>query len=74
MDVRKLSIMCFGLKETIDDDHADNTSNLKHIIYDVLEIPEEDFPFDDIKIRLPVPFAEFRWKILEREKELFISA
>ena len=46
MDVRKLSIMCFGLKETTDDDHADDTSNLKHIIYDVLEIPEDD---DDIK-------------------------
>ena len=24
-------------------------SNLKHIIYDVLEIPEQDFPFDDIR-------------------------
>ena len=49
MDVRKLSIMCFGLREPTDDNHAEDTSNLKRIIYDVLEITEEDFPFKDIR-------------------------
>ena len=46
MDVRKLNIMCFGLREPTDNNYAEDTSNLKHIIYDVLEIPEEDFPFE----------------------------
>ena len=40
MDVRKLSIMCLGLREPTDDNHADDPSNLKRIIYDVLKIPE----------------------------------
>ena len=49
MDVRKLSIMCFGLKESTDDNRADDTSKLKRIIYNVLEIPEEDLSFEDIR-------------------------
>ena len=28
---------------------AEDTSNLKHIIYSALEIPKEDFPFEDIR-------------------------
>ena len=43
MDFRKLRIMCFGLREPTDTNHADDKSTLKRIIFDVLEIPEETF-------------------------------
>ena len=53
VDIRKLSIMCFGLAESTEESQVmrtvDEIANLKHIIYDVLEVSEEDFPMDDIK-------------------------
>ena len=54
IDIRKLRKMCFGLRES-----AEDTSNLKSIIYDVLEIPEADFPFQDIR---PIRIGQLRKK------------
>ena len=49
--------MCFGLRES-----AEDTSNLKSITYDVLEIPEADFPFQDIR---PIRIGQLRKKLLQ---------
>ena len=56
IDNRKLNVMCFGLTESTEETAElrsnDEVSKLKHIITNVLEIPEEDFPFDEAPIRI----------------------
>ena len=56
IDNRKLNIMCFGLSESTEENaelrSAEELTKVKHIINNILEIPEEDFPLDEAPVRI----------------------
>ena len=62
VDIRKLSVMCFGLRESTEESqeerNAEETEKLKRIITYDLELSEDDFPLDGftpIRIGQPKP-------------------
>ena len=56
VDRRKLNIMCFGLGESTEEDaeqrNNDELAKIKHIIYNLLEMAEEDFPLEEGPVRI----------------------
>ena len=54
IDNRKLNIMCFGLSERTEENaelrNAEELTKAKHIINNIPEIPEEDFPLDEAPV------------------------
>ena len=60
VDIRKLSVMCFGLRESTEESQeeriSEETEKLKRIITYDLELTEDDFPLDGFKpIRIGQP-------------------
>ena len=84
VDLRKLNIMCFGLKESteenVDIKNEAEKTNLSRIIHDVLEVSEEDFSVDGSLVRIGT-FDEnktrplrFKAKTFESKKKLLETA
>lgn len=80
IDARKLNIICFGLKESTEENavirNADDKAKLNHIINNVLEISENEFSVGDTPVRIgrfdeaktrPLKFAA---KSFESKKKL----
>lgn len=82
VDGRRLNIMCFGLAEENPFLRgAEETAKLKHVIKDILEISEEDFPLQDVKpIRIgqynegKVRPVKFQAQTFESKKKLLQMA
>ena len=84
VDIRKLNIMCFGLKESTEENvdirNVAEKANLSHIIHDVLEVSVEDFSVDGSLVRIGT-FDEnktrplrFKAKTFESKKKLLETA
>ena len=86
MDIRKLNIMCFGLKESTEENvdirNEAEKANLSHIIHDadVLEVSVKDFSVDGSLVRIGT-FDEnktrplrFKARTFESKKKLLETA